>query len=87
MQRVALVLALVAIAAAVASPYPFIAIGCGIAAWGTGKIVYGRRSNSGPSRLAGAAAMTVGLVGCLLGVVRVAFVVAAIVHIERMIGA
>jgi hypothetical protein len=86
MQRTALALAAAAVVAAVlASPY--VAIGCGIGAWGTGWIAYRRRTTGGSARLLGAAAMAVGLLGCLFGLLRVVLVLGAIGHVERMIGA
>lgn len=86
MQRLALALAAVALVAAVlASPY--VAIGAGIGACGTGWIAYRRRAAAGMARLLGAAAMAVGLLGCLFGVLRVVLVLGALGHVERMLGA
>ena len=87
MVRVALVLAFAAMAAAgLPAPGLYVAIGCGIAAIGCGWIGFSRRGSPGVSRLAAAAAITVGTVGLLLGCVRVAMVLAAISHIDHMIG-
>ena len=87
MVRVALVLAFAAMAAAgLPAPGLYVAIGCGIAAIGTGWLGFSRRTAPGPSRLVAAAAITVGTVGLLLGVVRVAIVLAAIDRIDHMIG-
>ena len=87
MQRLALALAAVAVvAAALAPPGPYIAIGCGIGACGTGWVAYQRRTSRGTLRLAGAAAIAVGSLGCMLGIVRVVLVLAAIGYVERMLG-
>ena len=51
-----------------------------------GWLGYRRRDASGASRIASAAAITVGLIGLLLGVLRVALVLAAIDHVDRMLG-
>jgi hypothetical protein len=64
----------------------FLAIGLGIAAIGTGWLGYRRPGDPGFTRLAGAAAITVGAVGCLLGTLRVVLALAAIDHLERMLG-
>src|SRR5258706_25401 len=72
MAHVALALALSAmIAAALPSPGLFLAIGLGIAAIGTGWLGYRRPGDPGFTRLARAAAITVGVVGCLSGNLRV----------------
>ncbi|MBL9019795.1 MAG: hypothetical protein JNL83_36765 [Myxococcales bacterium] len=87
MQRFALVLALSALAcAALPSPGLYLAIGLGIGAIGTGWIAYRRRGAPGLSRLAGAAAVTLGMVGLLLGTLRVVLALAAIRHLERILG-
>jgi hypothetical protein len=87
MQRLALALAAMALlGAAFASPGPFVAIGCGIGALGTGWLVYQRRALPGQRRLVGAAAMALGTIGCMLGVLRVVLVLEAIAHVERMLG-
>jgi hypothetical protein len=87
MARVALVLALGALlAAALPSPGLFAALGLGIAAIGTGWLGYRRPGAAGFARLAGAAAITAGAVGCLLGVLRVMLALAAIDRIDRMLG-
>jgi len=86
MQRLALAFAFGAVVAAgLASPGQFLAIGLGIAAIGAGRIAYMRRTAPGSARLAGAAAITIGCIGLLLGLVRVAITLAAIGHLERMI--
>jgi len=59
------------IGAALPSPGLFAAIGLGIAAIGTGWLGHRRTGDQGFSRLAGAAAITMGAVGCLLGMLRV----------------
>jgi hypothetical protein len=87
MARVALVVALGAvIAAAVPSPGLFLAIGLGIAAIGTGWLGYRRAGDPGFTRLAGAAAITVGAIGGLLGTLRVVLALAAIDHLDRLLG-
>jgi hypothetical protein len=87
MVRVALVLAFGAmLAAGMPSPGLFVAIGLGIAAIGCGWLGYSRRAAPGASRLAAAAAIAVGMLGVVLGTVRVVMVLAAIEHIDRMLG-
>lgn len=87
MAHVALVLALGAvIAAAVPSPGLFLAIGLGIAAIGAGWLGYRRCDAPGGTRLAGAAAITVGAIGGLLGTLRVVLALAAIDHLDRLLG-
>lgn len=86
MARLALALAFGAmLAAGLPSPGLFIAIGLGIAAIGTGWLGYSRKSAPGASRLASAAAMTVGMLGLVLGSVRVVMVIAAIDRIDGML--
>ncbi len=86
MVRIALIAAAGAVAcAALPSPGLFAAIGLGIAAIGTGWIGYRRPGEPGFTRLAGAAALTVGAVGCLLGGLRVALALAAIDHLDRFL--
>jgi hypothetical protein len=87
MARLALVLAVVALgAAAVPSPGLYVAIGLGLAAIGLGFAEFGRRELPGRLRLAGAAAITLGCLGLLLGAVRVILVLSAIDHVDRMLG-
>jgi hypothetical protein len=87
MVRIALIAAAGAVAcAALPSPGLFAAIGLGIAAIGTGWLGYRRPGEPGFARLAGAAAVTVGAVGCLLGVLRVALALAAIDRVDRLLG-
>ena len=86
MSRLALVLAFGAmLAAGLPSPGLYLALGLGIAALGTGLVAFRRRGAPGSSRLAGAAAMAIGACGCMLGIVRVAIVLAALGHIDRML--
>lgn len=88
MARIALAVALCAlVATALPSPGSFAAIGLGIAAFGIGWLGYRRPGAPGSGRLACAAAMTVGTMGCLLGMLRVALVLAAIDHLDRALGA
>jgi hypothetical protein len=87
MVRLALVLAFgAALTAGLPSPGLYLALGLGIAAIGCGVIAFSRRDAPGPARLAAAAAITVGSIGLLLGAVRVAIVIAAIAHVDRMLG-
>lgn len=87
MQRLALAFALGAVvAAALPSPGLFLALGLGIAAIGTGWAGYAQRRAPGMARLMAAAAITVGGLGFALGVVRVILALAAIDHLQRMVG-
>ena len=87
MQRLALALAVVAVvAAALAAPGQLIALGCGLGAVGIGWIGYARRDAPGAARLVAAGAITLGAIGLVLGLVRVVLAVAAIGHLERMLG-
>jgi hypothetical protein len=87
MAPVALLAALAAvIAAAAPSPGLFLAIGLGIAAIGSGWLGYRRAGDPGFTRLAGAAAITVGALGGLLGTLRVVLALAAIDHLDRLLG-
>ena len=87
MARIALVLALGAVvAAALPSPGLFAALGLGIAAIGTGWLGYQRPGDPGSRRLLGAAAITAGAIGLVLGALRVALALAAIERIDRMLG-
>ena len=87
MVRLALVLAFgAALAAGLPSPGLYLALGLGIAAIGCGAVAFSRREAPGPSRVAAAAAITVGAIGFLLGAVRVAIVLAAISHVDRLLG-
>lgn len=86
MPRLALLLAAAAVVAAVvAAPGQYLGIGLGIGGIGTGWLAFTRRGAAGVARLAGAAAITVGALGCLLGIVRVAIALAAIGHIDQMV--
>ena len=87
MVRAALILAFGAVlAAGLPSPGLYLAIGLGIAAIGAGWVAFSRRSAPGGSRIAAAAAITVGVMGVLLGGVRVVMVLSAIDRIDRMLG-
>ena len=87
MVRLALALALSAAAAAgLPSPGLYLAIGLGLGAIGCGWVGFSRRTAPGPARLASAAAITVGAIGLVLGVVRVAIVLAAIDRIDHLVG-
>ncbi len=86
MVRLAILLAFgAALAAGLPSPGLYLALGLGIAAIGCGAIAFSRREAPGASRLAAAAAITVGAIGFVLGAVRVAIVLAAISHVDRML--
>ena len=87
MVRAALILAFSAVVAAgLPSPGLYLAIGLGIAAIGTGSLAFAQRTSPGGARIAAAAAITVGVMGVLLGSVRVVMVLAAIDRIDRMLG-
>jgi hypothetical protein len=87
MSRWALALAACAlVAAALPSPGLYAALGLGIAAIGVGWNGYARRDALGPARLAAAAAITLGAIGVVLGAVRVILVLAALSHIDSMLG-
>ncbi len=86
MVRIALIAAAGAMAcAALPSPGLFAALGLGIAAIGTGWLGYRRPGEPGFARLAGAAAVTVGAMGCLLGALRVALALAAIDRVDHLL--
>jgi len=86
MARLALVLAFGAMAAAgLPAPGLYVALGLGLAAIGCGAVAFRRRGSPGATRIAAAAAITVGIVGCLLGAARVAMVLVAIDRIDRML--
>jgi hypothetical protein len=87
MARIALGLAFAAVlAAALPSPGLFVAIGAGIAAIGAGWVAYRRIGAPGFSRLAGAAAITIGALAGLAGALRVVLALAAIDHLDRLLG-
>lgn len=86
MSRLALCLAFGAmVAAGLPSPGLYFAIGLGVGAIGVGRIAFRRRSTPGAARLAGATAIAIGVLGAVLGGVRVAIVLAALGHIDRML--
>ncbi len=87
MVRVALAVATAGLlAAGLLTPGLFLAIGLGIAAIGLGWMTWRRRDLSGFARIGGVAAMTVGGAAVTLGVLRVAVVLAAISHAEKLLG-
>jgi hypothetical protein len=87
MPRLALAVAFAAMfAAGLPSPGAYLAIGLGIAALGLGRIGFRRREAPGGARLLAAGAMAIGVLGLLLGGLRVALALAAIGHIEGMLG-
>jgi len=73
------------VAAGLPSPGLYVALGLGIAAIGCGLARFSRKDLPGSARLAAAAAVTVGVLGCLLGAARVVMTLAAIDHIDRML--
>jgi len=73
------------IAAGLPAPGLYVALGLGIAAIGCGRVAFRRRDATGGARLAGAVAIAVGTIGALLGAARIALVLAAIRHVERML--
>jgi hypothetical protein len=86
MSRAALVLGLGAVvAAALPAPGLFLAIGLGLAAIGLGWVGFRRVGDPGFTRLAGAAAIAVGAMACVLGSLRVVLAIAAIDHLDRML--
>lgn len=87
MPRLALALAFGAcFAAGLPSPGVYLAIGFGLAAIGFGKVGFRRREASGGVRLAAAGAMAIGAIGFVLGALRVALALAAIGHLDGMLG-
>ena len=87
MQRLALGLGLAALVAAwTRAPGAYAAIGLGIAAIGTGWVGYARRGAPGAWRLVAAAAIAVGSVALVLGTLRVVLAIAALQHLDRMLG-
>lgn len=87
MARLALAFAALGLVAAlVAAPGQYVAMGLGIAAIGAGRIAYDRRTSPGLHRLGGALAMTVGGLSLLLGTTRVVLALAALSHLERLLG-
>ena len=86
MGRLALGLAFAAmVAAGLPAPGLYAAIGLGIAAIGSGLVRFARRDLPGSARLAAAAAVAVGVLGCLLGAARVVIALAALDHVDRML--
>ncbi|HEY5927450.1 MAG TPA: hypothetical protein VIV11_37455 [Kofleriaceae bacterium] len=87
MSRLALTLAFSAmVAAGLPSPGLYLAIGLGIAAIGAGWLGYTQRTAPGARRLVSAAAITVGVLGVLLGSARVVMTLVAIDRIDAMLG-
>ena len=86
MQRLALAVAVGAVIAAwLPAPGQFVGLGLGVLAIGTGRIAYIRRTYSGSARLAGAAAITIGCIGLVLGGARVALTLAAIGRLRQLV--
>jgi len=87
MAPTALVVALGAVlAAALPAPGLFVAVGLGVAAIGTGWLGFRRSGDPGFTRLAGAAAITVGALGLVLGALRIGLALAALDHLDRLLG-
>lgn len=87
MQRLSLVLALGAVvAAALPSPGLYLALGLGVGAIGTGWVGFRDRGAAGLHRIGGAAAITLGGIAVVLGGLRVGLALAAIDHIDHLIG-
>ena len=87
MQRLSLVLALGAVvAAALPSPGLYLALGLGVGAIGTGWVGFRDRGAPGLRRIGGAAAITLGGIAVVLGALRVGLALAAIDHIDHLIG-
>jgi hypothetical protein len=74
------------VAAMLASPGLYLALGFGIAATGTGWMAFRSPRTPGASRLGGAAAIALGGLGFTLGAIRVALTLAALGHLDRMLG-
>jgi hypothetical protein len=92
--RFAVILAMfLAIGAAVAVCAPaaglgmFLAMGLGIGAIGTGAVAYRRRTDPGARRLWGTAAIAVGALALMLAAVRYGLALAAVEHLETLLGA
>lgn len=86
MARVALALAFGAmLAVGLPSPGLYVGLGLGIAACGIGLAEFRRRDLTGTVRLAGAAALTIGAMACVLALVRVAIITAAIHHMGHLL--
>ena len=85
--RLPLALAVGAIVAAMLpSPGLYLALGLGIAAGGTGWLAFSAQRTPGMSRLGGAAAMALGGLGFTLGAIRVGLTLAALGHLDRLVG-
>jgi hypothetical protein len=84
--RIALALAAIAlVAAALPAPGHLVALGAAVAALGLGLVEYPRRELPGRQRLGAAAAIAVGSLGLVLAVVRIAAILSAIAHVDRML--
>lgn len=87
MAGLSLALAIAAVLAAlIPVPGPYLAIGLGLAGVGMGWLGYGQRARRGAERLGCALAVTVGAAGLLLGMLRVGLALAALSHLEQMLG-
>lgn len=83
---IALICALAAVAcAALPGPALYAAMGLGIAGLGLGVAGYRRRRDPGPARLAGAGAMTLGVLALVLAAARYGLVLAAVRRLEGML--
>lgn len=87
MQRLSLVLALGAVvAAALPSPGLYLALGLGVGGIGAGWVGFTERAAPGLRRIGSAAAIALGGLAVVLGGLRVGLALAAIDHIDHLIG-
>jgi hypothetical protein len=63
----------------------YLAMGLGLFAAAAGWVGYSRRQDPGPARLAGAGALTVGVIALTLAATRYGLTLAALDRIERML--
>jgi len=85
--RLPFVLAIAAVVAGILpSPGLYLALGLGIAAVGTGWLAFSARTLPSLSRLGGATAIAIGSLGFMLGAIRVGLALAALGHLDRMLG-
>lgn len=72
------------ICAGVPGPGMYLAIGLGLFGGAAGALGYRRRADPGPARLAGAGALTVGILAVALGALRYGLTLAAVSRLESM---
>ena len=63
----------------------FVALGLAVIAMGTGLIAYRRLGDAGPTRLAGAGGMALGLLALVLAAARYGLILVVIRHLEGML--